>query len=156
MGETDQRLLDRLEQSVLLDFPNPERTGCPDSSVLRHLALHQLRLVEAESWLQHLSACSPCFQEFSKLRTQAAHGRRRAHAIVSIAAVLLFVVAGCLWMRALHPNRSTDTEILDLRELMLAVDQDVERAGEHPPQLHHGTKHLILKLPAEIQKKNRP
>ena len=53
-------------------------------------------------------------------------------------------------MKALHPNRSTDTEILDLRELIVGVDQDVERAEAHPLQLHRSTKHLILKLPAEI------
>jgi hypothetical protein len=154
-GKADQRLLDRLEQSVSLDFPNPERVGCPDSSVLRDLAFRTLRIAEVEPWLQHLSACSPCFQEFSNLRKQAAHGRRRTYAIVSIAAVLLFAVAGWLWMRALHPNRSTDTEILDLRELIVGVDQDVERAEAHPLQLHRGTKHVMLKLPAQIHKEEQ-
>ncbi len=155
LGKSDQRLLARLEQSVSLDFPNPERVGCPDSSVLRDLALRKLRLAEVEPWLSHLSACSPCFQEFSYLRKQAAHGRRRTYAMVSIAAVLLFAVAGWLWMKTVHPNRSMDTEILDLRELIVAVDQDVERAEGHPLQLHRGTRHLTLQLPAAIHREEQ-
>ena len=103
-GKSDQRLLARLEQSVSLDFPNPERVGCPDSSVLRDLALRKLRLAEVEPWLPHLSACSPCFQEFSNLRKQALHGRRRSYAIVSIAAVLLFTLAGWLWTKPSTPT----------------------------------------------------
>ncbi len=154
-GKADQRLLDRLEQSVSLDFPNPERVGCPDSSVLKDLALRRLRLAAVEPWLQHLSACSQCFQEYNSLRRQAAHRRRRTYEVVGIVAVLLFAVSGWLGMRAVYPNRSMDTEILDLRESILAVDQDVERAEMYPLQLHHGTRHLMLKLPVEIHKEGQ-
>ena len=151
----DQHLLDLLEQGVSRDFPNPERVGCPDSAVLREIAFRKVGLAAVEPWLKHLSACSPCFQEFSNLRKQAVHGRRRRYEVIGISAILLFAVAGWLWMRPLRPNRPMDTEVLDLRELIVAVDQDVERAEGYPLQLHRGTKHLMLKLPAEIHKEGQ-
>ena len=154
-GKEDKRLLALLEQGVSRDFPNPERVGCPDSPVLRDIAFRRLKLAEVKPWLQHLGACSPCFQEFSNFRVKAASLRRRRYAIAGVAAVLLLSLAGWLGMKALHPNRSTDTEILDLRELIVGVDQDVEWAEAHPLQLHRGTKHVMLKLPAQIHKEEQ-
>ena len=71
-GKEDQRLLDLLEQGVSRDFPNPERVGCPNSSVLRELAFRKLGLAEVKQWLQHLGACSQCFQDSAVFA-----GRRR-------------------------------------------------------------------------------
>ena len=114
-GEEDKRLVDLLEQGVSRDFPNPERVGCPDSSILRDIAFRKLGLAEVQQWLQHLGACSPCFQEFSDFRVKAASLSGGEYAIAGVAAVLVFAVAGWLWVKALHPDRATDTEILDLR-----------------------------------------
>jgi len=146
-GKEDQRLLDLLEQGVSRNFPNPERAGCPHSSVLRDIAFHKLGLAEVEQWLQHLSACSPCFQEFSGFRKEAANRRRRTYGIAGAAAVLIFSVAAWLWARSLPPGRATDTEILDLRGLLAAVGQNPEQTDEHSLELHRWVKHLILDLP---------
>ena len=151
----DKRLWDVLAQGLSREFPNPQRVGCPDPAVLRSIAFRKLRLADAEPWLKHLSSCSPCFQEFSNFRVEAASLRRRRYAIAGVAAALVLSIAGWLWMWALQTNRSMDTEILDLRDLTVAVDQDVERADKHPLQLHRSTKHLILKLPAEIHKEGQ-
>ena len=143
----DQRLLDLLEQGVSRDFPNPERVGCPDSSVLRDIAFRKLGLAEVKRWLQHLGACSPCFEEFSSFRREAAHRRRRTYAVAGAAAVLIFAVAAWLWVRTLQPGRATDTEILDLRGLSAVVAPNVDQNDEHPVEIHRWVKHLILNLP---------
>ena len=47
-----------------------------------------------------------------------------------------------------------DTEILDLRELIVAVDQDVERAEKHPLQLHRGTSTSFSGFPQRFTKRD--
>jgi hypothetical protein len=146
-GREDQRLVDQLEQGVSRDFPNPERVGCPDSSVLRDIAYRKLGLAEVQQWLQHLGACSPCFQEFSGFRKEAANRRRRTYAIAGAAAVLIFAVAGWLWMRTQHPGQSTDTEVLDLRKVSAVRGETPIQPDERPLELHRWVKHLIVDLP---------
>lgn len=48
------------------DFPNPEREGCPDGSVLRKAA-YSKTLIE-ESVREHILVCSPCFLAFKAAR----------------------------------------------------------------------------------------
>src|SRR5271157_950614 len=73
----EKRVLDLLTQGLSREFPNPQRVGCPDSAVLRGIAFRKLRLADVEPWLEHLSSCSPCFQEFTELRKESASHRRR-------------------------------------------------------------------------------
>ena len=47
-GKEDQCLLDLLEQGVSRDFPNPERIGCPGSSVPKDIAYRKLGLAEVK------------------------------------------------------------------------------------------------------------
>jgi hypothetical protein len=65
-----------LQEAILRDFPNPERTGCPGTAVIRDIAKRSVRLeiVEGADW-DHIMRCSPCYREFldinDKLRTEA-------------------------------------------------------------------------------------
>src|SRR5271166_1736775 len=79
-NKEENRVLDLLTKGLSREFPNPQRVGCPDSAVLRGIAFRRLRLSEVEPWLEHLSSCSPCFQEFTELRKQATSQRRRTQA----------------------------------------------------------------------------
>src|SRR5271166_3799823 len=96
----EQRVLDLLTQGLSREFPNPQRVGCPDSAVLTGIAFRKLRLAEVEPWLEHLGSCSPCFQEFTELRKKATSRRRRTQAWLAVAAVLIFAVAGWLWVNS--------------------------------------------------------
>lgn len=144
----DKRLLDVLAQGLSREFPNPQRVGCPDSAVLRSVAFRKLRLADAEPWLNHLSSCSPCFQEFSEFRKEAASQRRRTMAWTAAAAVLIFAVAGWLWVRTQHSVLAA-TEVLDLREVSVAPGQNPMQTEQRPLALHRWAKHLILYLPIE-------
>ena len=143
----EQRIFHVLAQGLSREFPNPQRVGCPDSAVLRGIAFRKLRLAEIEPWLKHLGSCSPCFQEFTELRKQAASKRRRTQAWLAVAAVLIFAVAGLWWVRTQHSVQPPETAVLDLRDLSLARGQNLTQAGQRPPEIRRSVKHLILDLP---------
>jgi|SRR5947209_9043838 len=50
------------EEVFLHAYPNPERIGCPGSEVLRGLATKDLPISHPAR--EHITRCSPCFQEF--------------------------------------------------------------------------------------------
>jgi len=139
--------LDLLGSGLSREFPNPQRVGCPDSAVLKGIASGKLRLSDAEPWLEHLSSCSPCFQEFSDLRKVAAGQRRRKYAFLSAAAILIIAVAGWLWVRTQHSGQSTETQVVDLRNMPAVHGQNPIQSDQHPLELHRWCKHLILDLP---------
>ena len=146
-NQEEKRVLDLLTRGLSREFPNPQRVGCPDSAVLRGIAFRKLRLSEADRWLEHLSSCSPCYQEFTELRKEATSQRRRTQAWIAVAAVLIFAVAGWLWVRIHHSVQPPETAVLDLRDLSLARGQNPNQAGQRPLEIHRSVKHLILDLP---------
>jgi len=143
----EKRVLDLLAQGLSREFPNPQRVGCPDASVLRGIAFRKLRLEEVDKWLDHLSSCSPCYQEFTELRNEAASQRRRMRAWIAVAAVLVFAVAGWLWVRIHHSVQPPETAVLDLRELSVARGQNPSQTNQYPLEISRSAKHLILDLP---------
>jgi len=140
-------LLEILRQGLATEFPNPERIGCPGSSLLKGIAQGRVSLTEAEPWLDHLGSCSPCFREFKEFRTQSTMQRRRVLTLVATAAVLLFAVGGWLWVRARHPVQTTETAVLDLRERSVARGQNPSDTGQAPLEIPRTAKHLVLELP---------
>ena len=95
----------------------------------------------------HLSSCSPCYQEFAELRKEAASQRRRTQAWIAVAAVLIFAVAGWLWVRIHHSVPPPVTAVLDLREISVARGQNPSETNQHPLEISRSAKHLILELP---------
>ena len=146
-GETDQRLLDILRKGLAREFPNPERIGCPGSALLKRIAHGSVSLTELEPWLEHLGACSPCFQEFTELRKQAAIQRRRTQMWLVAAAVLVFAIAGWLWVRTRPSLQTAATVTLDLRERSSSRGQNRADATQPPLEIPHGAKHLTVEMP---------
>ena len=64
-----------------------------------------------------------------------------------MAAVLIFAVAGWLWVRTHHQVQPTETAVLDLRGLSVARGENSTQADQRPLELHRAAKHLILDLP---------
>jgi hypothetical protein len=146
-NKDEKRVLDLLSRGLSREFPNPQRVGCPDSAVLRGIAFRKLRLAEVDKWLDHLGSCSPCYQEFTELRKEAASQRRRTQAWIAVAAVLLLAVTGWLWVRIHHQVPPPETAVLDLRELSVARGQNPSQPNQHPLDISRSAKHLILDLP---------
>ena len=145
-GAADQRLLDILRQGLAKEFPNPGRIGCPGSTLLNRIAQRRVSLTELEPWIEHLGSCSPCFQEFSQFRKQSAMRLRRTQVWLAAAAVLVFAVAGWLWMRT-RPSVQTASVTLDLRERSVSRGPNPGDAAQPPLEIPHAAKHLTVEMP---------
>jgi hypothetical protein len=126
-NQEEKRVLDLLTRGLSREFPNPQRVGCPDSAVLRGIAFRKLRLSEVDRWLEHLSSCSPCYQEFSELRKEATSQRRRTQAWIAVAAALIFAVAGWLWVRIHHSGHQKLLSWTSATSLWLADKTQLNR-----------------------------
>jgi hypothetical protein len=140
-------MLDLLSRGLSQDFPNPQRVGCPDSAMLKGIALHKVPLAEADPWLDHFSSCSPCFQEFTQFRKQAVDGRRRAQLWLAAAAVLLFAVAGWLWVHSRPSVQTAATVVLDLRERSVSRGENSADTKQLALEIPRTAKHLVIDLP---------
>jgi hypothetical protein len=111
-------------------FPNPNREGCPSQSRLRAIANRDKRLTLADLPASHIVSCSPCFQEYERLRRASLLLRGVRIASVSLAAVaLLFVTARFVWNHASPKINQTITKRLPTKRqqphivpLLLKVD----------------------------------
>jgi hypothetical protein len=106
------------------NFPNPTREGCPSQQVLRAMAFRHRQLPINNAPVDHLTICSPCFQEYSRYRKQAQQ-RTILSGAIAAAAVLAIIGAG-LWVGVVRPG-SSSRSAADLRVAPPPPQQ-------HPPQ----------------------
>jgi hypothetical protein len=142
----EKRILDLLGRGLSRDFPNPQRVGCPNSAVLRGIALHKVPLSEADRWLDHFSSCSPCFQEFTKFRKQAVD-RRRTQIWLVAAAVFICAVAGWFWVRTRPQVQTAVIVVLDLRGRATVRGENPPETSRSPLEVPRNAKSLSLDLP---------
>jgi hypothetical protein len=136
-----------LARGLSREFPNPERVGCPDSSILRAIASHKLRLEQAGPWFAHLSSCSPCFQDFNKFRREAAGQRRRIQVWLAAAAVLLFAFGGLLWLRSRPSGQTAAVVVLDLRGRATVRGESTPETSQPSLEVPRSARNLNLELP---------
>jgi hypothetical protein len=80
VSETEERKARRqqrlIQEAVLRNYPNPQRVGCPGTSVVRDLAERSARLeiVQNQSW-EHIIHCSPCYAEYLAITKELRGGR---------------------------------------------------------------------------------
>jgi len=142
----ERRIPDALGRGLLKEFPNPDRTGCPGSAVLKRIASHEMPLAEAEKWLDHVTSCSPCYRDFSEL--QAGHRHRRMQTILAIAASILIVVGVAGWALFFKQKGPpvVQTAVLDLRNRSVPRGGEVN-PGEQPLEISRRVRHLNVYLP---------
>jgi len=143
----EKRILDLLNRGLSRDFPNPQRIGCPGAAILKSIALHKLPLAEADSWLEHFSSCSPCFQEFSEIRKQAAGQRRQTQMWLAAAAMVLLAVAGWMWVRSRPSGQTAAVVVLDLRGRSTARGENPPETSQPPLEVPRNARSLNLELP---------
>ena len=142
----ERRILDALGRGLLKEFPNPDRTGCPGSDVLKRIASHEMPLAEAEKWLDHLTSCSPCYREFSEL--QGGYRHRRMQTILAIAASILIVVGVAGWALFFRQKGPpvVQTAALDLRNRSVPRGGELN-PGEQPLEISRRARYLNVYLP---------
>jgi hypothetical protein len=130
MGYSDrkeERILEVLGRGLLTEFPDPTRTGCPSSDVLKRIASHEMPLSEAEKWLDHLGSCSPCYREYCEVRNANSKLRRWALFAVAAGILLCVLLVGRILFPRLNELPSAQTAVLDLR------NQSITRGAGQPP-----------------------
>jgi hypothetical protein len=66
--DPDAALLRQMEQYVLDHYPNPTRTGCPDSRALKLLVYKPLSLEFRDATFLHVMECAECMREVIAFR----------------------------------------------------------------------------------------
>jgi hypothetical protein len=81
MGETPEEKFDKIsravQESILRNYPNPERRGCPGDEVVRSVAA-RTELKADDVW-EHITHCSPCYGEFLAYKDE--FRRKRQHEV---------------------------------------------------------------------------
>ena len=97
------------EMDLLLGraHPNPAREGCPPRELLVSLSRRELPV--GDSAYDHLSKCSPCYQEVRALQqadaaARTAAVRRKRLAYVAAAAVLVLAIGGAWFALMRNPD----------------------------------------------------
>jgi hypothetical protein len=130
------------EMDLLLGraHPNPTREGCPPRDLLVSLSRHELPI--GDPAYDHLSKCSPCYQEFRALQQGDAAAQkaavRRKRIVYATAAAMLVLAIGGSWFAFRRaggtPENARSTSLaaqetrLDLRPF--AVTRGDERAKD--------------------------
>jgi hypothetical protein len=103
LGEISNEIQRLLQQAVLRCYPNPERRGCPGEAVLRSVSCRFLPIRDA--YWEHVTHCSPCFQEFLEFRKDLTMSRKRLvlrNRLLVGAVFAAVAIAGVLVMQAPH------------------------------------------------------
>ena len=116
----EQRLFEVGRRVFAEHSPNPARTGCPPQDTLRAMAFRSKRLAAADLPLQHLTICSPCFQDYSRYRRQAVnqkifHGALAAAIAIVVIGTAVLAGMGRGWFQ--RPSEPLIAATLDLRPL---------------------------------------
>jgi hypothetical protein len=132
---------------LLKEFPNPERVGCPGAEVISGIASKRMPLSQAETYLDHLTSCSPCYRDFSQLRE--AYRRRRRQLMFAVAASVLIVAAIATWAVIYRHGSNLQVArsvVVDLRNHSMA--RGTEPLPSDPPlEISRSVSHLDIYLP---------
>lgn len=147
------------EMDLLLGraHPNPAREGCPPREMLVSLSRRELPI--GDPAYEHLSKCSPCYQEFRALQQADAAARmaalKRKRLTYAAAAVLVLAVAGSWFVLTRDDGAPISAPAanealpqvasLDLRPL--AVTRSEEQKDAKPLEVPRGRVNATILLP---------
>jgi hypothetical protein len=144
------RLKRQLQDSILRDYPNPERKGCPGDAVLRRLAEAPLdHSIEDDPHWEHVTHCSECYREFlafnNAFRARVKARRVRVGWTVAvIAAIVVFAVVFGVGRRVFFSERPQNAELAYVKETV-----DIP-SMERSPNADEGKPILLERKPLEL------
>jgi hypothetical protein len=91
------RLKKQLQDSILREYPNPERRGCPGNAAIRELAQRPLdySLEGSPNW-QHLTHCSECYREFLDFRADVKRRKKAQRVGLALGLAAAIIVVGAI------------------------------------------------------------
>ena len=135
MAETPEEKYNRIaaavQRTILENFPNPDRVGCPGDGKVREVASRRT-IVEDDDW-QHITHCSPCYAEFLEVKEEVrrAGARARTLGLIGGAAVVILLAALFGYRYLAGPRISEQTANVAFEPATLNLsDSSVSRGGE--------------------------
>ena len=138
MGETPEEKFEQIsravQDSILRNYPNPERRGCPGDHVVRSVAA-RTELKADDVW-EHITHCSPCYAEFLAYKDEIRRKRRhdvrvRRRTVIGLAAATAVGVPVLLITR---PDESPGQVIIAEWDLeRYAPSRSLEEEQARPP-----------------------
>jgi hypothetical protein len=98
-----ESLRETVQQTILRNFPNPGRKGCPENQVIQEVAGRRA-LIEDDAW-QHITHCSPCYAAFLQFKNEFRALRRRRGLRALAAGIAAIVVASAITVYELNHHR---------------------------------------------------
>jgi hypothetical protein len=91
---------DELLRAIKKKYPNPERVGCPEQSILREMVENIHARTE---WFYHVITCGACVQDYESYKLAYRAQQRRRYAMLAAAALAVVVVGGYFAWQSLRP-----------------------------------------------------
>ena len=135
------RLKKLLQDSILRDYPNPERKGCPGDAVVKELAERPLdQTVEDDPHWHHVTHCSECYREFLAFNNAFRHAAkaRRVRTRWALAAGSAVVALGLLfavgqgWFSSQRPQNAELAYVKQTVDIP-SMTRSAEAGGDHQP-----------------------
>lgn len=107
MSHANNELLKAIKEK----YPNPERVGCPEQSILREMVEN----IHAHTELfYHVITCGACIQDYGSYKVARQTRQRRRYALLTAAALAVVVAGGSfVWQRTrpstVSPKETTST-----------------------------------------------
>ena len=144
----ESALLDAATKAIPAEFPNPERTGCPEASTLEAIAARRLSVLDIDDLVDHIATCSPCFTAYDVYRKEYCSRRNRRCCVTGAALVIVLAASYC-GFRVLSPTVPPPVPIAKIEPLNVVLDFH-DRTAERSSQVHGGappdTPHLRRSL----------
>jgi len=145
----EHELLRAATNALSSDFPNPERSGCPEASTLKAIAGRRLTFSEIDDLVDHIATCSPCFTAYSIYRKDHCFGRNvKRFAAGSVLAIL--IAASYLGFKALSPTVRAPVTVAEVAPLTAVLDfqnttqeRSVEASAPGPRNIPHLSRSLL-------------
>lgn len=94
----EERMIAAGREHYATAFPNPDRVGCPDETTMQALVRRQVDRTTRQQIDSHMMQCSPCFNDYVRLREAGEQSARRRK-LAAIAALMAVIVASWLAVR---------------------------------------------------------
>jgi hypothetical protein len=151
------RIKRQLQDTILKDYPNPERKGCPGDPVLRELAARPLddSLEQDPRW-RHITHCSECYREFLGFRAELKQRAKARGAKIGMAAAVAaaLIAAGTFVAirESTRPKPAQNAELVFRQRLVDLQGRAVTRSEEgkeetKPIVLQREPEALTIRLP---------
>jgi hypothetical protein len=146
-----ERLRGAIQETILRNFPNPERKGCPGDAMVREVAGRR-QLLEDDAW-QHITHCSPCYGAFLEYKNDFRRVRRGQGLKILLGAVTFVVLGASITVYEVRhygePSETSgraifETATVDLRNA--SSKRGTEGQPANVPQLFLPRKRLALTI----------